>query len=1023
MRTRPKLKMPGAAFLLFVAVAAAVSLPVLISPSARVLGNIDHPGLHGELFHQSDFAANARDGDLLHCFRSKQIAWPDGQDLREFVGFSLHLFFYLPMLWIEDLIVSYNILVIFALALNGYCAYLLGRHLTGRFLPSVVCGIMFMLAPYAQLKLEMGFIQKVITWWIPLFLRDLLLFLDTGKRRHAFMAGLAWSLMLLTYAPYAWYAVWAGILLAGFNLLNRSFTPRFMIARGWPALVPAVASLLFLIISLPRAGGIPEMGGPAPLPPAVESAPNGSLDIAHLLRFHPYHEFMPGTDSLTLGVSLIGILLAVLAVIRRKRHALPLLAVAALFLIVAVGPYLHVGGRIIGRIPLPYYFFACHLPWGERLGFPIRALPFTEIALAALSALALTGSRRAGARSAGAAAGWTGLLPLLVLAVIPLERAVLLPELFPPRTTSSELSDELRWLKAHGGVVLHVPFNIKGDDVRHYIHITARTQTRMMNHYLNLRDDFPVPPLPNPSSAAMQNFISGLQRAGCDLILVHPRLVDSGIHPILMPPPDMHIEEYTTADTAVFREWCGEPVYSDAASFIAYRVPGRGDEPSIGDRPMPPEAGHEITEEELRACFEARGDLFRTDTQIRVHHFFVPVARDATSAERLMAEEEARRIHAEASESSESSFELADRLTRNDPAGRRWGDIGYIARGCLPEEFENALFSIDRIGETILMERGDGFHVFRLMDIRPGRDFSFNEARTAVRDTMTRERTHAASIHQPLIPPSSPGMVFIPGGELWMGSTEAEIDESYRMAERFAGRTMQVRREWFEDEEYRLVRVRPFYIDRNEVTMAEYRAFVEATGPGPLPDWALEIAPDDNMPAVGVNLDDARAYAEWKGKRLPTVEEWTWAACGRERRRFPWGNTEPDGTQCNYADACTRFAWNDLEHNDGFQGIAPVGSYAAGATPDGLMDMAGNVREWTSTAMLGVTDRLDGHIWTYAQRHLVPAEHRSEAEVMYCVRGGGWNNAADDMRCADERMLPPDTRDEALGFRCAMDAR
>ena len=167
----------GALLILF-AFAAALTAPVLFRPTDLVIGNIDHPGLRGELFHQSDFSANVSAGDLLHCFRSRQIAWPDGQDLREFVGFSLHLFFYLPFIHLNNLAASYNCLLLVTLALNGFCAYLLGRYLTRGFWPALLCGVMFLLGPYALLKLNMGFLQKFILWWIPLFLRDLLRFLD-----------------------------------------------------------------------------------------------------------------------------------------------------------------------------------------------------------------------------------------------------------------------------------------------------------------------------------------------------------------------------------------------------------------------------------------------------------------------------------------------------------------------------------------------------------------------------------------------------------------------------------------------------------------------------------------------------------------------------------------------------------------------------------------------------------------------------------------------------------------------------
>lgn len=1039
----------------FLAFATLLASPVLRDPSGHVLGNINHPGLRGEMFHLSDFVANVRDGNFWHAFLSRQLAYPEGQDLREFAGFSLHLFFYLPFVMLGT-IVSYNCLLLVTLALNGFCAYLLGRYLTRSFWPALLCGVMFLLGPYALLKLNMGFLQKLILWWIPLFMRDLLRFLDHPKKRHAVPAGAAWALMLLTYPPYAWYALWSALLLVALRLPKREFgtdrtTARVPALNGWPALVPAVAAFLLLLTSLPHGGRVPAGAGPEPLPFAVESAPNGSLDLLRVFRFHPYQSFMPQADYLALGLSILAVALAVVAVVRRCRHAVPLLAVLVFFLIVAVGPYPHTAGKIIARFPLPYYFFACHLPWGERLGFPIRALPFAEVALCALAALAVT--KRAGrsaapcssashltgtGKDACPAAAWDGLparpsarhvrLVLLLVLFTILERALFLPELFPAKTTSAELSPSLKWLRARGGVVLHLPFNIKGSDVRYYPYITARTGTRMMNRYLDPWNGFPVPPLPHPAPHEIRRYLARLRDAGCDLLVVHPDLVEAEVHPLLMSPGPP-VERYSLQDTAVLARWCGEPVYSNATGLIVYRVPeletavGRTSSPSLspGKPGLEDRQGclphAEPDDVALLRYYDAHRDIFRRETQIRVHHFFVSLPAAATAAERLTASEEARRIHEKVDAGNESSFELAERLTRLDPLGRRWGDIGYIARGCLPEDVEAELFALEEIGTTIRMQRDDGIHIFRLMDIRPGRVYQFEEVRTAVRDAMIAERgDRQGSLRSPA------DMLFIPAGTFWMGSTGEEIDAACRMAERFVGRTRKVRREWFEDEEYRLVRVRAFCMDRHEVTVEEYGVFIEATGHSAPPQWQTGPPSDGRLPVTGVSFDDAQAYAAWIGKRLPTVEEWAWAARGAERRRFPWGNGPPDGTRANYADAETDVPWNDPEHSDGYAGPAPVGSYLAGATPHGLLDMAGNAREWTATAVLAIVDTSDNHIWSYSQRHLVPEDRRSRPVVMHYVRGGGWLNAADDLRCSDVRMTPPETRHEALGFRCVKDA-
>lgn len=852
----------GGAFVLFLLLSLAMTLPVLSNPSNRVVGNIGHPGLRGEIFHQWDFVNNATSGHVVDYYYSRGLSRPEGQDLRRFIGFSLHLFFYLPFLWMKSLVARYDALLLLTFALNGFCAYLLGRHLSRSFAGGLVCGLLFFFSPYALLKTEMGFLQKTILWWIPLFLLFLVRFLARKRGSDALLAGLCWSGMALTYAPYAWLSLVAVALLAAGNLGLRRDEWRKALPGAWPALAPAVLVVLFLASLLPSGGFYHEI-----VPFAISTAPNGSLDIFHPFRFQPYHNFFPKVDLLPLGISVIGSVMAVAAVLLRLPGALPLFLMGIVFLVFSIGPFLHSNGRVLNHFPLPYYFLASFVPWGERIGFPIRVLPFFEIATAALAALTIGRIRE-----------WTTapqrtriVVPLVVATgfLITAEKAVLLPELFPPPVTDATLSPDLQWLGGQrGSTVLHLPYNVRGDEPHEYCYISARTDTRMMNRYQEIRRDFPAPPFPAPSFSAMAAYIEKLSEQGCDLIVVHPGLLASRNHPLSMNDVS-DVENYGLADTEALRDWCGPPVYAGGpGSIIAYRVPR--------------------------------------------------------------------------------------------PAAVRKIAADTAAAAIKPVEHSKPL--------------------------------------------------------------PADGMVFVPGGSFWMGSTAAEIDRAADMARRFAGRTREVRREWFEDERYRLVQVRPFLMDRHEVTVGDYRQFLAVTGQRPLPEWVAAIAADDRMPVVGVSWEDASAYARWRHKRLPTVEEWEWAARGTKRRWFPWGYAAPDGSRGNYADSRTSLPWNDPLHDDGHERLATVGSYPAGATPEGIHDLGGNAREWTASGRMGVVDIRDRHIWTLEQRALVPEAFRSEATLMYGVRGGSWNSAADDLRCSDERMLPPETRMDSLGFRCVRDA-
>jgi formylglycine-generating enzyme required for sulfatase activity len=129
------------------------------------------------------------------------------------------------------------------------------------------------------------------------------------------------------------------------------------------------------------------------------------------------------------------------------------------------------------------------------------------------------------------------------------------------------------------------------------------------------------------------------------------------------------------------------------------------------------------------------------------------------------------------------------------------------------------------------------------------------------------------------------------------------------------------------------VTVRPFFIDRTEVTNEQYRRFVEATGYDPPKTWKDGAFPvgEEQMPVTGVTWYDAASFAAWAGKRLPTESEWEFAARGAEGRKYPWGN-EWDASVAN-VDGRTK-------------GLTRVGEN--GVSPLGIHDMAGNAWEWTA---------------------------------------------------------------------------
>jgi len=169
--------------------------------------------------------------------------------------------------------------------------------------------------------------------------------------------------------------------------------------------------------------------------------------------------------------------------------------------------------------------------------------------------------------------------------------------------------------------------------------------------------------------------------------------------------------------------------------------------------------------------------------------------------------------------------------------------------------------------------------------------------------------TSASSAHEPA------GMARVPGGEFMMGRDDG--DEYERPAHD--------------------VRVKPFFVDLDEVTRQQYLEFVRKTGHAAPGNWANKVFPPGTgqQPVTDVTWDDANAYAKWAGKRLPTEEEWEFAARGTDGRRYPWGNDWQPG---------------NANANDASKVLADVGSYK-GASPYGVMDMVGNAWEWTASKL------------------------------------------------------------------------
>ena len=242
----------------------------------------------------------------------------------------------------------------------------------------------------------------------------------------------------------------------------------------------------------------------------------------------------------------------------------------------------------------------------------------------------------------------------------------------------------------------------------------------------------------------------------------------------------------------------------------------------------------------------------------------------------------------------------------------------------------------------------------------------------------------------PVVAPK--GMVYVPAGEFIMGS-DPDVDPMT---------------DELDELPQHKVFLDAYFIDKHEVSNADYTQFVEATGHRNSIFWDNPKFNHPDQPVVGVTWGDVSAYAAWIGKRLPTEAEWEKAARGTDGRIWPWGN-EFDPTKCNFDDE-RKFDG----HLDGFATAAPVKSFERGASPYGALNMAGNVAEWVAD-------------WFGMEYYAVsPAENPKGPPTSgmgkKSWRGASWFAGSEQMRCAFREYDDIVASGQILGFRCAKDA-
>ena len=241
-------------------------------------------------------------------------------------------------------------------------------------------------------------------------------------------------------------------------------------------------------------------------------------------------------------------------------------------------------------------------------------------------------------------------------------------------------------------------------------------------------------------------------------------------------------------------------------------------------------------------------------------------------------------------------------------------------------------------------------------------------------------------------------IVYVPAGEFQMGSASTDpMSENH-------------------EKPPHTVYLDAFWIDRAEVTNAMYARCVQAgacRAPNPLNSYTrsgyyAEQAYAD-YPVMNVAWEDARQYCAWAGRRLPTEAEWEKAARGADGWIYPWGNEPPAGNLVNICDRQCPFSVIDDSLDDGYGDTAPVGSYPDGASPYGVLDMAGNLWEW-------VQDYYAADYYARSPGANPPGPGSGEYRVL---RGGSWYNHAGIVRAANRGWNPAGKRNNFIGFRCS----
>lgn len=278
-----------------------------------------------------------------------------------------------------------------------------------------------------------------------------------------------------------------------------------------------------------------------------------------------------------------------------------------------------------------------------------------------------------------------------------------------------------------------------------------------------------------------------------------------------------------------------------------------------------------------------------------------------------------------------------------------------------------------------------------------------DEKKTAIRKRVHRNRTPSSVKY--MDPEEQKGMLLVTAGETWMGMDKELVEELSEGQKAFLdslSRSIPKHK----------VAVDAFYCDIHEVTNEQWVQYLEYTNQNPsnhIMQWAWKNNTEppkgeDRFPVRNVSLKEARAFARWCGKRIPTESEWMRAAAGDEERIYAWGNDWNRGKNCtNRRNTLSR-----------------VGSYKRGRSYFDIHDMTGSVWEWTNSRF----ERYPGYKPAGIKfgNKKVKAEPGFKPEL-YVIKGGHYLGGDLANRLAIREPLSLDSNQDSVGFRCIKDAQ